>query len=164
MEARLTVRITWIVPLCVLLVAAGCSQKNDRENHSTQFVGDTVSIKETKNGGIKGFERKPDPATLQPDSIPWLTPAIVDHFLYEDKYYLKLRFTEALPGEVSISLMENNHFSTTALDSLTYQLIVYDALDLAFATLEIVYTPGTEDMRDAARNILSHRTNFYAGN
>ncbi|MCC5937839.1 MAG: hypothetical protein JJU34_11215 [Lunatimonas sp.] len=158
MEARLIFLGYWLVYV-VLLVSCSPTSKNDAAINEPEIHSiPSYSAENPDELTTSSSDAIKDPATT------WLHPELFDHFLYEDKYYLKLRFPKELPGELSIGLLEGNHYSVTPLDSTVFQLIIYDALDLKVATLELDYAPTDSDTLAATRLVIKHVTNVYDGN
>ncbi|MEX2511487.1 MAG: hypothetical protein WD398_01165 [Cyclobacteriaceae bacterium] len=72
-------------------------------------------------------------------------PKIIDAFLFEDKYYLKMRFPLPFQGKISFTLPENPDYESTKLGPNYYQLVINDALDLDQVKLRIKYQPAERD-------------------
>ncbi|WP_209332116.1 hypothetical protein [Lunatimonas salinarum] len=158
METRLIVSCSRICCF-MLLISCGPTPNNHTAMNEPEILSNpSDSVKNPDNATPS------TPNTAKDRTTTWLHPELFDHFLYEDKYYLKLRFPKELPGELSIGLREGNHYSFTPLDTTVFQLIIYDALDLKVATLELDYTPTDNDTLPATRLVINHVTNVYDGN
>ncbi|MEX2564743.1 MAG: hypothetical protein WD431_02225 [Cyclobacteriaceae bacterium] len=72
-------------------------------------------------------------------------PEILDAFLFEDKYYLKLKFPLPFKGKISFTLPENPDYVKTRLEPNYYQLVINDALDLDQVKLRLKYEPAEGD-------------------
>lgn len=158
MEARLIVLGSQILCL-LLLVSCGPTPNSETAMNERKILSnpsDSVENPEKTTPSI--------PNNVEERTTTWLHPELFDHFLYEDKYYLKLRFPKELPGELSIGLIDGNHYSVTPLDTTVFQLIIYDALDLKVARLKLDYTPTDSDTLPATRLVIKHVTNVYDGN
>lgn len=141
-----------LVCIACSLYLGACAKPKEHENRVPILYPDSALRQE----GSKTLAQVPVLADSAPESGDI---QIIDYFLYEDKYYLKLRFLEPV-GEVSVSLTEENKYSLTQLNDHTFQLIIYDALDMEEATL-LVSSTLTGKTNPPREHLLSHRLNKF---
>ena len=73
-----------------------------------------------------------------------LYPQVVEEFLFEDKYYTKIKFPLPYAGHINIQV-EGHQAVVVAFPQQTFQLVINDALDLVSYQLALSYEPAAED-------------------
>jgi hypothetical protein len=84
-----------------------------------------------------------------------LYPNIIEEFLFEDKYYTKVKFPLPYAGHLAITV-QDYQFVVTPLPEQTFQLVINDALDLTEYNLELTYQPAARDTLLAAKYRYKH--------
>lgn len=73
-----------------------------------------------------------------------LYPTILEGFLFEDKYYAKIKFPINYKGNLKM-MVKDYQAVVRPLDHQTFQLVINDALDLSSYTLILSYHPAEQD-------------------
>lgn len=74
-----------------------------------------------------------------------LYPVFVEEFFFEDKYYTKIKFPLAYPGQLQIKVKDKGSPFINQMEDNTFQLVINDALDLNAYKLEFTYHPAQQD-------------------
>src|SRR5690606_15215246 len=73
-----------------------------------------------------------------------LYPWVIEEFLFEDKYYAKIRFPYTFQGNMKVEV-KGYQAVITSLPDQTFQLVINDALDLNGFDLLLSYHAAAQD-------------------